>query len=260
MLGSALSAWRGSWVVRFARAQVTRTPDATLMGTSEINENWLRTYLEPRFPELVEPYCNACRAYERMRQADSISPADLKTLVEAASSSRGPLYEQATTFLARLTAQHSEAREAVKQMLHDSQWHVRFNAILSVCSSTPRDFAVQVVREALNDRSARVREKAADWALRLEMREVVPDLEEQAKLESGKAIGEIRLSLALLRDGYLLEHDETGYSLTIPIANGISGHRVSRADLERKGIERVIAEIRRQDPQRKKESGRLSWL
>src|SRR5205823_314602 len=134
------------------------------------------------------------------------SPEWLAPIVNAASSSRVPLYENATSLLSELTEHFPAACDAVANMAQATRSRVRFNAILCLGRSTPPSLTLQILRQCLRDKSARVRLKAADWAGRLRLRKIVPDLEEAAARErNANARRTIEFELKLLRDGYILE-------------------------------------------------------
>jgi hypothetical protein len=170
--------------------------------TREQFEPWLETYLRRRFPELERPLVEAISAFDEIVSGKPVDTERLQRLVDAASSDRVPLYENGTELLGRLAQTHDAARQAVKKMAADSKAQTRFNAILCVSDSAPRDFALAVVRNGLLDDSARVREKAADWALRCHLSELVPQLRAALKKESNiNAISCIELALQQLRRG-----------------------------------------------------------
>ena len=145
-------------------------------------------YLRKRCPELEEPLLAAIDAFDAVQSGHKVSEARIVPLVAAASSERVPLYENATNLLGRLIPAHEIARRAVARMAKDSQAHVRFNAVLCIPESNPGLFGRDIVREALVDSSARVREKAADWASRCRMRDLLPDLRERLKAETNEKV------------------------------------------------------------------------
>jgi hypothetical protein len=48
---------------------------------------------------------------------------------------------------------------------------------MCIGKASPKSFKLKLPRQGLRDKSAKVRLKAADWAGRQRLREVVPDLE-----------------------------------------------------------------------------------
>ncbi|MDO8458138.1 MAG: hypothetical protein Q7T07_14650 [Burkholderiaceae bacterium] len=141
------------------------------------------SYLRKRCPELERPLLAAIDAFDEIQSGGPSDKHHLKPLVDAASSDRVPLYENATNLLARLALTEPRARDAISEMAKDSQAHVRFNAVLCVSESVPGSFGRTIVSNALLDPSSRVREKAADWASRCSMKDLVPELREALKRE-----------------------------------------------------------------------------
>jgi hypothetical protein len=207
-------------------------------------EPWLRDYLRPRYPELEPALLRAIDAFDTIRRSRRITPQLLAAIVEAASSSRRPLFVHATTFLGKLTRRFKEVRDAVESMAKDKRNHVRFNAILCLDDSTPRPFTVQLLRQGLRDRSANVRMKAADWSGRLRVREIVPDLEMALAREThAEARATLEFKLKLLRDGYILEADKDGFFVTTFTKDGIGMGWFSRSTLKERGIDAIVADI-----------------
>src|SRR5262249_42283979 len=180
-----------------------------------------------------------------IQDENRLDDALLAPIVEAASSSRRPLYENATSFLGKLTAEHRLARESVERMAADARSHVRFNAILCLKKAMPLEFTLRLIRQGLRDRSANVRGKAADWAGRLRVREVVPDLEAALAAEkNAKAKQTIEFELRLLRDGYILEENKDGtFCVTAFTPNGCGSRYFQRTEIEQRGIEGIVAEF-----------------
>jgi hypothetical protein len=170
----------------------SRAPYLAALGlntrmTSHLRPNlepWIDSYLRKRYPELERPLLDAVQAYDEMDSSAIVDPTRLKPLLDAASSARAPLYENATHLLGDLAVIHEAARHAVIEMASNSTAQVRFNAILCVDKAAPRSFALHVVRNGLTDGSARVREKAADWAYRCSLHELTPDLVTALQRES----------------------------------------------------------------------------
>jgi hypothetical protein len=187
----------------------------------------------------------AINAFDTVLDENRLDATLLAPIVEAASSSRRPLYENATGFLGKLTAEYALARESVERMALDARSHVRFNAILCLKKATPLDFTFRLIRQGLRDKSANVRGKAADWAGRLRIREFVPDLEAAFTAEqNAKAKQVIEFELRLLRDGYILETaPDDGYNVTAFSSNGIGSRWVASSELEQRGIQDIIAEL-----------------
>jgi hypothetical protein len=153
--------------------------------TREEFDSWIEGYLEKRHPELVEPLLSAIEAFDAVANGGPANFQTLAPLMDAARSARVPLYENATALLSRLALRSEYVQKAVVEMAVDPRAHVRFNAILCLGEShRPPEFALKLVEGRLRDDSARVREKAADWALRCRMATLLPALRVALRSES----------------------------------------------------------------------------
>ncbi len=210
-------------------------------------ERWLEGSLTKRSAELEKLLFAAIDAYDIILDENRLDAALLAPIVEAACDSHALLYENVPRFLGKLTAESPLARESVERMAVDSKSHVRFNAILCLRKETPPDFTLRLLQQGLRDKSSRVRTKAADWAGRLLVAELVPDLEAAfAKEKHETTKGTLEFELRLLRDGYILEPDEDDddhFSITVRIPNGTRGGWVSRSELDQRGIQAIVAEL-----------------
>jgi len=150
--------------------------------------SWMDSYLRKRCPELEQPLLAAIDAFDDIQSGGPSDKHHLKPLVDAASSDRIPLYENATNLLGRLALTQPSAQDAISEMAKGSQAHIRFNALLCVSESAPGSFGRAIVSNALLDPSSRVREKAADWASRCSMKELVPELREALQHEPSEKV------------------------------------------------------------------------
>jgi hypothetical protein len=208
-------------------------------------EVWIQESLRPCHPNLEQPLRAAIQAFDTIQERKRISPELLDVIVDAASSSSIPLYETVTGLLSELTGLFVEAQDALLAMANHSCRQVRFNAILCIGESTPRSLSVQILRQGLYDRSAKVRVKAADCIGRMRLRELIPDLEEASRVETNaKAKATMEFELKLLLDGYILERNsDSTLDLTVRIKGGIVGRPVSELELKQRGIEAIVADM-----------------
>jgi hypothetical protein len=209
---------------------------------------WVERYLRPRYPELVAPLMAAVDAFDAIQDRGELSQGNLGILVEAACSSRRPLYENVCGFMAHLTARWPEATAAILQMSKSPKAQIRFNAILCLGRDTPSDVVDAILKGGLRDKSARVRSKAADWAGRLRNKRLVTELGAALTAEKNRrARSTIEFELRLLRDGYILEKTEDGwFRVTVHTdSGGTRGGTVAESRLKLEGVETIAAELRR---------------
>ena len=152
-----------------------------------LEEHWLENHVRKQHPELVRPLMDAMKTFSRASRERPVALTALAPLIAAATSDRAPLHDAATGMLGRLAEAHEAARQAMMNMTADSNWRVRFNAVLCVNERAPRPFSLTIIRSGLCDKSWRVREKAADWALRCHFVELLPDLREARKQEANQS-------------------------------------------------------------------------
>ncbi|MGQ0600399.1 MAG: HEAT repeat domain-containing protein [Anaerolineales bacterium] len=219
-----------------------------IISEVEFHEYWIRDYLKPRYPHLVEDFCAALIGYDHIQVTKKIHETALRYVVNAARSHRATLYGTGTRLLANLTINYKEAREAVLEMLTDKDRRTRSNALLCLHLKTPRSLTLRIVRKALSDKSSGVRVRAAYQALSLGIIQLIPEIERQLAIEhlSG-AKSQLQFYLSLLREGYsLVPHAEekAKYSLWVSLPDGMISRSISQDEIDRKGVHSLVAELR----------------
>jgi hypothetical protein len=197
------------------------------------------SYLRDGFPALAHVLWSAEVSADEAVTAELLAP-----LVTAACDARAGIAVNAVWVLWVLTADSTAARSAVAGMARHKQSHIRNNAMASVSKLAPLGFKREVIERGLRDRTGRVREKAADRALSLCLREVIPELESAVASErnAGTKRG-LEFTLKLLRDGYFVTPaDDDEVQVTIAFDGGVGGCFVPRDELESRGAEAVVAQ------------------
>jgi hypothetical protein len=216
--------------------------------TRERFEPWVERNLRQRYPELVVPLMAAIDAFDAIWERGERTPDNLDKVVKAASSTRRPLYENASGLMQRLTTKWPEAAVAVLKMSKSPKSHVRFNAILCLGKGSPDDLVDAILRSGLQDKSARVRSKAADWAGRLGNTRLTSELTAASVVEDDAETRScIDFELRLLRDGYILEKCEEGwFDVTVRMDDGgVCTETVNESRLKSEGIEAIATALRR---------------
>jgi hypothetical protein len=187
----------------------------------------------------------ALDAFDAIQAEGKVTQRLLEPIVQAASDSRKMLFEIPVDFLDQLTGSYGEAREAVATMAVDKRSHTRFNAIMCIGKAAPKSFKLELLRQGLRDKSSKVRLKAADWAGRQRLRELVPDLEDALAAEDNdKARATIEFELRLLRDGYILVTERDGtVRVTAFTPNGCGSRWFEQTEIDQRGIKTIVAEL-----------------
>lgn len=211
------------------------------------DEPWPLPFLRAQRDALDPQLLLALSAYDtivRKQAADSIT---LGPIVRAACDSHAVVYENATALLAHLPADYEVARGAVTEMSKQRNWQSRFSALLSLRPTTPEELSERIVRTLLFDKSTRVREKAADQALRLGLKGLVDVLRAVTLTESDAAVlNGLEFSIAMLRDGYVVKRGGgDGVWVTVWTGNGAVGSWYSQSDFERRGLPNILSTLGR---------------
>jgi len=201
-------------------------------------------YLRNRFPELAEVLSSA-EARRHAPPDDLVTAELLAPVVAAASDARVSVARNAAWVLWVLTGFFTAAQEAVARMAQDPRAHVRHHAMVSVGKLAPLPLKLEVLGRGLRDRSARVREKAADRARASYVREITPELESAAARERNAAIKRrLERVLGLLRDGYFVSPARGAeVEVVIAVKDGTASYLVSRAELKARGVEALVMDF-----------------
>jgi hypothetical protein len=209
------------------------------------DEIWPLPLLRSQGSGLEPKLKDALAAYDAVAASSSSATESVAPIVRAALDPHVEIHEPATQLLAHLTADHESARVAVAKMAAQSNWQYRFNALMSLGTSTPKEFATDIVRRLLVDTSARVREKAADQALQLGLGGLGDALHEAAANESSDtALTALEFSRDLLRDGYTVRPSGDGFLVTVWTGSGATGSWYSRADFVSRGLDAILSSLR----------------
>ena len=157
-------------------------------------QDYISRFVSPKRPELEDVLMDAFDALESGRH---LSEHALAGIVDGASDRQAQIYETCTEFLGEAAAEDPKALKKIEEMAVSTVAHVRHNALLCLNPRISSRFTAERVRAGLEDKSARVRTKAADWAQRLSLREVQPELLLASKVESDQ--GTLKVMQAALR-------------------------------------------------------------
>jgi hypothetical protein len=209
-------------------------------------ERWIEHYLRRRRPELEGRFRAAWDAFRRARRTGRLRDDDLALIAEAARGSEAVLWQNATSWLATLAMKHATAQAEVDAMSRDALARVRIAALGCLGRSSPRPLVTSVVLPALTDKSSRVRRMAADTAGRLGLREALPAMQRQRRVEKdAKARATLAFEIPLLRDGYIAKKTAGGIDLTVCGRGGVRGGHVSADEVRRQGLDKIVAEWKR---------------
>ena len=131
----------------------------------------------------------------------------------------------------------------MRELLNSTKANERFSIVTALKSCVPKSLLREMIRQALNDKSARVREMAASRADSLELEELVPDLQSRLALEEHPRVKKtLEFSVAMLRDGYFFRWRADGTpTVTIRTKRGWEIPRITERDIEAGRLKSIIA-------------------
>jgi hypothetical protein len=128
------------------------------------------------------------------------------------------------------------------------RWRVRERAMHTVNDRAPGDFAAALARLGLADPDGRVRGTAAGLVYSFDLLELVSELERLSQVEeSPEARRGVLRALGLTRVGYFLEpKGSQAFRVEyVSPACGLCFATVSRCEVEERGVEAVVAGLRK---------------
>jgi hypothetical protein len=210
-----------------------------------VEEPWPLPLLRSQGPELERKLKDALAAYDTAAANPAAKTVSIAPIVRAALDPHVAIHEPGAQLLAHLTANHEAARVAVTKMARQANWQFRFNALLCLGPSTPKDFAAEIVRALLADSSSRVRGKAAEQALHLGLASLTEAVGQATATESSDtAIHALELSRDLMRDGYSMKPARGGFFITVWTGSGTTGSWYSEADVAKRGLQAILNDLR----------------
>jgi hypothetical protein len=100
-------------------------------------ETWFARWRGVRTPEEEAAVLGVADAYDAAVESGKLSADRLSKVVDAASSPRALLWENATELLAGLSVRWESAARAITEMSQSRQSHVRFAALCCLLPDTP---------------------------------------------------------------------------------------------------------------------------
>lgn len=222
------------------------------MGVTDYYRGWLRNF--PKEPaDRMKAALAAVDAFEACERETEPSADDLQPLVFAASSPHKLVFETGCNLLVLLAARHTTAQRCLLQMAQDKNATARFHAVAYLDAGLAEELRLEILRLALRDRSAKVRQKGIEGAERFRFKGFLSQLQEMQQTESNEAV---RRSLAfhipLLRDGYLLKRSEdgAGYYLTVRGPWSVGGPFIPNEQYSEEFVQQEVARLQAAQPPR----------
>lgn len=189
--------------------------------TPRNTENWVRTYLEPRYPELVDDYCATVEAFNTVVRDRTLDADSLDILLTHARHRSSIVRDESADLLGRLADVFAPAREAIAEMLAARAVTVRAAAMTALARHRLSPLHARLLPRALGDSSHRIRATAAETVCGRGLVDLLPALERAAQVEPHeKTYALMSTQLALATDGYVVTPREDGTSMRVTCRAG----------------------------------------
>jgi hypothetical protein len=195
-----------------------------------------RKFIEDAFNKVEEKEIlfSTCDVYDVLETKENISVNEIVPLVITAKNKSMGIWQIGADFLWGLAIKHEVAREAIRSLITSKKANERFQIMACIRRDAPISFAKEIILKGIADkRGSRVREKAAQAFRDLNLKELIPVFEDALEVETNENTKyEIKLSISLLRDGYMLEERASGLTLVFRTKDGICLLNVTPEEVE----------------------------
>lgn len=180
--------------------------------TYKIPENWLNSYIAPRYPDLLPLLRQAAEITVTALKNKQLLENEAELLYQYACDHRTVLSDTVADMLGILANTFPTARLQLEQMTQDKSAVIRCRALLSASHIEPLDNNLTaLLQAALQDRSRNIRAVAAQQIHRRKAYVLVKALAIATECETHSDIRKImQKMLDLLQQGYSLTEDEDG--------------------------------------------------
>ncbi|MEM7204575.1 MAG: hypothetical protein AAF628_30235 [Planctomycetota bacterium] len=207
---------------------------------------WVDLYFGDRPLDDYAEFKAAVDGYERAVRIGVIDERALGAVVELAISDRATARKLGADMLGELAAVSTMAYAAARRLQQSPQAEVRLNALLCLGRAQESGEALfEVLQQALQDRSGRVRRAAAALAIHRGAQALEPQLRDAARAERRDAVRATMLQTAdLLGQGWALsDAPGGGHILSVTFERGVLQRRLP-AGASQAEIDRAIEELR----------------
>ncbi|MFI8595222.1 HEAT repeat domain-containing protein [Microbacterium sp. NPDC078428] len=181
----------------------------------------VQTYLQPRYPELVEDYRTTVEAFNTVVRNEALDAESLALLLTHAQHRSSIVRGESADLLGRLADVFASAREAITSMLAARAVTVRASAMTALARHQLSPLHAVLLPRALNDRSHRIRATAAQNVCGRGLVDLLPALERATQAESHEQTREFMTTqLALATHGYIVTPSDDGTSVWVTCRAG----------------------------------------
>ncbi len=186
--------------------------------------------------------------YELVVRNDD-SPANICDLTRGLACSHKKLRDQAGEWLMRVTHYFEAARHEMFRVMEQEGEESRLQLIKAIWKNMPpRSTTIALLQQGLADPCERVRYVAVDRIRACDIRELLPQLEEQRQMETEPKIQRfIDFTTALMEDGFYVEQkpDSEDYLVSVNIGSGgVSSRSIPADEYSPAAVQHALEQLR----------------
>jgi len=200
-------------------------------------------------PEARESYIAFISSIYELVVRNDDSPANICDLTRGLSCSHKKLRDQSGTWLMQVSHYFEAARHEMVRVMEQEGEETRLQLVKAIWKNTPpRSTTIALLQHALADACERVRYFAVDRIRACDVRELIPQLQEQRQLETEPKIQRfIDFNIALMEDGFYVEQkpDSQDHLVSANIGSGgISSKTIPADEYSPQAVQRALEQLR----------------
>jgi hypothetical protein len=184
--------------------------------------------------------------YEQAMANGELSCRDLLRLEEFCNEKSSMLRDWAASVVGSLSDICPAAADLVVKLVKNGRADIAISAVAALHDLDNNSLRLRVVSCGLKHRSKNVRELAACKAQRFQLYPLLGELEDAIAAGTDENHRKnLNFSFALLRDGHLVEHLESGaVYVTVASSRSLVGRTFSKESVKEKGLQQIIEELK----------------
>ena len=205
---------------------------------------WVRDYLEPRYPDLVPSFLEAREIRARAMESGFLDSDDAERLLSHARSKRTPLSENVASMIGELCAKVPDLETVIRALAAGKQVHERVNALVALDFLPPSEVHTELLTSLLSDRSGRVRALACDKIVLHRLLALESALESAAAHEASPDVAQqLHTGLSFLRKGFHVRRSDENFWVTCLSPEGGTVSKLFRPEQYENEAEAWIASV-----------------
>lgn len=187
----------------------------------------------------------ALDAYERIKNREFITLEDIEPIATAARCKYLCAWDIGTGFLVLLAKKHPAAQDAIRAIINSPKANERWQILAALQLDLPKSFCLEIIQKALKDKSKHVRSFAVSACDRLDLSELLPQLDNLFEVETDPSHkAGIKSIISMMRNGYEIQDGESSSFIWVRApGGGRIARSISQADIDSGQVQVIVEEL-----------------